>query len=175
MLPTNEELLHNLESQIRELDERLRPIAERPIAFADIPRLRELAAKHDPLSEAGIRREAHAALRLAIALYCRSSADERRELRGFFRKYDAFAWAATLPERPATEEGFRNHLLHFSLVDQGRDSRDAFLTLQYLCAEAKRAGIDVRPILNEVAALSSDENKYGMGSTRKQLIDAAER
>ena len=167
--------LRNLEVQLRELDARLRPIAERPVDITNPDWLKKLALNHDPLGEAGIRPQAQAALRRAIRLYHGSSAEDRQRLRELFQKYHAFAWAATLPGEPTTEDGFRDHLLQYSLVDQGRDSRDAILSLRHLCAEAKKAGVDIRPILNEVAALSSDDDKYGMGSTQKQLIDAAER
>ncbi len=35
---------------------------------------------------------------------------------------------------------------------------------------ARRAGIDVDPILHEVAAMSSDVDRYGMGSTRTIIL-----
>jgi hypothetical protein len=35
------------------------------------------------------------------------------------------------------------------------------------------AGIDPAPILREIAQLTSDENKYGMGSTRELLLKSA--
>ena len=59
-------------------------------------------------------------------------------------------------------------------VRQGRDSRDALLWLQDLCREAKNAGVNPRPMLREVAELSSDKNKYGMGSTREMLFRECE-
>jgi hypothetical protein len=56
------------------------------------------------------------------------------------------------------------------MKDQGRDSRDALLTLQEICHEAVAAGADTAPVLREVAELSSSANKYGMGSTRDMLL-----
>jgi len=53
--------------------------------------------------------------------------------------------------------------------DQGEDSRDALLELQELCTQARAAGVNTAPILREVAQMSSDENRFGMGSTRSQL------
>jgi hypothetical protein len=70
------------------------------------------------------------------------------------------------------EEHLRRHLLLFSMKDQGRDSRDALLDLQDLCREARSAGVNLTPVLREVAELPSDKNKYGMGSTEDMLLRA---
>ena len=87
-------------------------------------------------------------------------------------EYRAFAWAASLPFGPTDEEKLRQHLLLFSLKDQGSDSRDALLWLQNLCREAKKAGVNSGPVLREIGELSSDKNNYGMGSTREMLLRA---
>jgi len=165
--------VHELESQLRDLDARLRPIAERPVDIRDHDWLKTLETRRYRLVEARIRPQAETLLRLVTRVYRGSSPEDRQRIRELFEKYDAFAWAAALPERPTTDEGFREHLLWFSVVDQGRDSRDAILWLRHLCTEARDAGVVIAPILREVAALSSDNDKYAMGSTRKQLADAA--
>jgi hypothetical protein len=84
----------------------------------------------------------------------------------------SFSWAAALPYRPITDESFRAHLILFSIKDQGRDTRDAILALQAICATATSAGVKIGPILKEIAELSSDVNKYRMGSTRSLLLRA---
>jgi len=61
-------------------------------------------------------------------------------------------------------------LILFSINDQGRDSRDALLTLQEICQNARTAGLEIAPVLREIAAMSSDADKYGMGSTRQMLL-----
>ena len=50
--------------------------------------------------------------------------------------------------------------------------RDEILALDDLCARAAKNGVDIGPILKEVAALSSDADKYGMGSTRSFMLRA---
>jgi hypothetical protein len=67
----------------------------------------------------------------------------------------------------------RQHLILFSMKDQGRDSRDALLTLQEIVREADTAGVDKAAALREVAAMSSSTNRYGMGSTRDMLLKFA--
>jgi hypothetical protein len=164
--------LDDFESRIIDLDKRLRPIAHRPVDITKPGWERGLTALPHPLDRAGVRPEVESLLAEVVALYQSSGEEIRQALRKLFAQYTAFAWAASLPARPTTGEGFREQLLLFSLKDQGRDSRDALLALQHLCREAKSAGVDAAPILKEVADLSSDVNKYGMGSTRGMLLNA---
>ena len=62
-----------------------------------------------------------------------------------------------------------------AVVDQGDDTRDMMVDLDHLCGQARDAGVDMRPLLLTVAELSSDMDKYGMGSTRAILRRAASR
>jgi hypothetical protein len=58
-----------------------------------------------------------------------------------------------------------------SPIDQkGRDSRDAILSLRNMVAAAKDAKLDTLAICRNVASLSSDIDRYGMGSTRSMLL-----
>jgi hypothetical protein len=79
-----------------------------------------------------------------------------------------------LPFPPTTPEQYRGHVTLFSMLDQGADTRDALVAIRALCASAKATGVDLTPMLREIAGLSSDLDKYGMGSTRSILLDAAE-
>ena len=49
------------------------------------------------------------------------------------------------------------------------------MTLQALCGRARRDGIYVDAVLTEVAAMSSDVDRYGMGSTRSILLSYGRR
>ena len=106
-----------------------------------------------------------ATLVAAIDLYVESSAEKRQEIREIFRRNAAFAWAATLPFPADSAERFRQHLIHFSIIDQGTDARDAVLWLADLCTSWHDQ--DIR---REVAELSSDVDRYGFGSTRDFLL-----
>jgi hypothetical protein len=98
----------------------------------------------------------------------------RQAIRQLFAKNRSFSWAANLPFPPTTAEDFRSHLILLSIKDQGIDTRDTILWLQELCTRASSAGVDTEPVLREVALLSRDEDKYGMGSTRSLLLRHAE-
>lgn len=164
--------LADFESRIAGLERRLRPIADRPVDIT-VPGWGErLVATPNLLDEAGVRAEMQSLLRELIVVYQKTSKDVRVALRKFLADYRAFAWAASLPSDSRTAEGLRDQLLLFSLKDQGRDSRDALLELQHLCREARISGVDAAPILKEVAALSSEENKFKMGSTKEMLLKA---
>jgi hypothetical protein len=162
-----------LEIQILEIDERLRPFANRAVDTNDPNWMTLLAQCPHPLDDAGVRSATESLLEGLIDEYQTCAEDLRRAIRGLFVKYSAFSWAATLPVAPTTDQHFRQHLVLFSMIDQGKDPRDAILALQDLCKQATAAGVNTRPILRQVAQLSSDENKYGWRSTRKRLLDAA--
>ena len=125
-------------------------------------------------SQAGIRPEAEAALRDVLSRYEEGDSDVRVALRALLERCESFTWATTLPFAP-TPQGFRQHLLEMSVEDQGRDARDMMVSLNGLCGQAWEAGVDIRPALLDVAELSSDVDKYGMGSTRSILLRAAGR
>jgi hypothetical protein len=164
--------LTELELQLMEIDERLRPIATRPVAFDDVKTIALLAETRSSLDEAGVRSETEALLEALASEYQSSDEETRKAIRRLFACYRNFAWAASFSVAPITEAGFRRDLILFSMLDQGIDSRDALLALRALCEQTRSAGIETKPILREVARLSSDENKYGMGSTKRMLLEA---
>ena len=155
-----------------DLEERLRPIADRPVDITKPGWDVRLRQRQHPLDEAGIRRDAEILLEELIGFYQARAEESRHALRKLLEEYRSFAWAASLSFDPTTEESFRQHLILFSIKDQGRDSRDALLSLQHLCREARSAGVNSTPVLKEVAELSSGMNKDGMGSTKEMLLKA---
>jgi hypothetical protein len=158
-----------LELQVIDIDDRLLPIATRPVDLTDPNWMTLLTKSKHPLDEAGVRSITEVLLESLICEYQTSDEVARRTIRRLFYTYRHFAWAATLSVTPTTEGDFRKHLTLFSMRDQGEDSRDALLELQELCTQARAAGVNTAPILREVAQMSSDENRFGMGSTRSQL------
>ncbi len=163
-------LLEDFELRIMDLEERLRPIANRPVDITQPGWGGRLMESPHPLDQAGVRPEAESLLEELISCYRTGTDDVRNAIRRLFVQYRGFAWAANLSFDPKTEEEFRRHLVLFSMKDQGRDSRDALMDLQYLCRKAASAGVSTTPLLNEVAELCSDQNKYGMGSTKQMLL-----
>jgi hypothetical protein len=127
-----------------------------------------------PLDEAGLGPEAEPVIRDLLGRYERGGAEDRMAVRALLNRHRSFRWGASLPlER--TPEGFRLSLLPMSADDHGADTRDELVALHELCAQARDAGVDLRPVLLEVAELSSAEDKHGMGSMRDILRAAAGR
>jgi hypothetical protein len=165
--------LAELEEEVALLDAVLAPVAQAPLDISDPGWLQKMTAvseQSSPVEQAGVRDEAEAVLSAMIDRYATGDEATRTAIRQMFDRYTSFRWAVTLPQPADTAEGFRAQLLHLSARDQGADPRDELLTLQGVCTEAKAAGLDIAPILVEVAAMSSDVDKYGMGSTRQFLL-----
>ena len=162
--------LEDWEFRMMELEEKLRPIAKRTVDVTRPDWFERLQAGGPPLDEAGVRDAAERLLAEIIAGYAQGTDHTRAAIRRLFQEYQSFSWAATLSVPRTTLDGLRQHLILFSINDQGRDSRDALLTLQEICQDARNAGLDIAPVLREVAEMSSDTNKYGMGSTSQMLL-----
>ena len=159
-------MISELASRLASLDAALRPIANRPV---DITQPGWAERRIEPVDEAGVREPCDALLADLLSLYASGSDDERVQLRTLYGRHAAFAWAVSVPEPPSSEAGLRRHLLLLSLKDQGQDARDEILQLDWLCSEGRRVGAS-HAILCEVAALSSDVDKYRMGSMRQWLL-----
>ena len=162
--------LSTWKEQIARLDAAVRPIANRPVNFFAL--LFNLRRRAHPLDKAGVRAQAEQFLSELIEYYPTTDDSTRQVIRKLFEDHPSFTWAATLPNQPVTDESFRAHLILFSIKDHEQDTRDAILLLHELCERARSAGVKIGPILNEIAELSSDVNKYGMGSTRSLLLDS---
>jgi hypothetical protein len=131
-----------LRVQIESLDEKLRPIANRPIPFGA-----DFSKYQMPNDD-----KANRVLACAVELYSTSDAAQREKIREIFRINHAFSWAATLPFPPDSQKRFRMHLMHFSIIDQGRDWRDALLWMRDLL----RSPFATREVVSEVAAMSGE-------------------
>lgn len=156
------------------LDAYLRPIAQRPVDISDPDWFTKLSDGPQPLDEAGVRIETELLLAEVIEHYLQRDDATRQAIRELFAKNRSFSWAANLPFPPTTQERFRSHLILLSIKDQGIDARDTVLWLQDLCKRASSADVETEPVLREVAQLSSNDDKYGMGSTRSLLLRRAE-
>ena len=167
------ESLPAFERMLATLDVQLKPVAKKPFEFNDPELMAKLAGTRDPLNETGTRPVMEALVAEITEHYSNCAPGARAAIRDLFEKYDSAAWAATFTRFPSTAEGVRRELLLFSVLDQGKDTRDAVLWLQGIVAKARTAGINVKPLLEEAAGLSSGINKYGMGSTTELLLSTA--
>ncbi len=163
--------LAEIEREIARLDAVYRPVAKAPVDIMDPDAFENMGTRiQAELAQLGVDDQAKAVLRAVIELYAAGDETVRVAVRQLFDRYTSFRWAAHLPREWDTAEEFRAHLVHLSARDQGADTRDEILGLQDLCERAHRAGIDVDQILDEVAAMSSDVDRYGMGSMRSVIL-----
>ncbi|GLW35886.1 hypothetical protein [Actinoplanes regularis] len=156
------------------IDELLRDIAERPVDLSDPDWMAGHRRAPAPVEEAGVAAEAAAALEVLLDAYETGGPSARAEVRDVFGTYRAFRWAVHLPGQWSSVAEFRRRLVHVSAVDQGADPRDELMTIWSLCNRARELGIDVEPVLREVAELSSDVDRYEFGSTRALIMRGLE-
>jgi hypothetical protein len=158
--------LTTVRDDVAVLDILLRDIAKRPVDITDPDWLTKLTEDPPPAEEAGVAAEAGAALSALLDAYDSGDDRIRAEVRDIFRRNPSFRWGVGLGATWSSAADFRRRLLLISAHDQGEDPRDELVTLWGLCAEARKRGIDIEPIVHEVAALSGDADHYGMGTTR---------
>ncbi|WP_328347345.1 hypothetical protein [Micromonospora sp. NBC_00421] len=156
------------------IDDLLRDIAERPVDLSDPNWMAEIRQAQPPVDEAGVAAEASAALDALLDAYETGGAPARAEVRDIFRAHPSFRWAAHLPVAWDSVGEFRRRLVHVSAMDQAADPRDELMTIWALCNRARERGIDVEPVLREVANLSSDADLYGFGSMQTLIMRGLE-
>jgi len=102
--------------------------------------------------------------------YLQASPEQCAEVRALIRQFEGVWWCLRLPVRkPEGEREFKLELAVLSMRDHHKDTRDELVTLSGLLRVAHEAGIRVATALKEVAALSSNDDRYGMGSMREIL------
>ena len=84
-------------------------------------------------------------------------------------------WAKKFPNRPTDAASLRKHLVLVAIHDQDDDPRDTIVWMDGILREARDAGVDVRPEVQEVAKITSDVDRWRYGSTRKLMLAAGER
>jgi hypothetical protein len=168
--------LFDVEREMAWLDAVYRPVADSPVdvEVRDDPAAWGAAIEAE-LGRLAVDDRAEAAVRAVVEVYAAGGETVRAAVRRLFDRYTSFRWAAHLPREWDTAEQFRAHLIHLSARDQGSDTRDEILLLGGLCDRALSLGIATGPILDEVAAMSSDEDRYGMGSMRRFILACGKR
>ena len=166
--------LPDIERRVALVDAVVAPLINQPIDISTMAKFMAVFEAGPPEVEPATNAEAEQLLRTLLASYVTGDDDTRSAVRAMLERYPSFRWVANLSWEP-TEECVRLHVLHLSARDQAADPRDEILTLNDLCAKAREAGIEIAPILREVAAISSEVDRYGMGSTRRLLLSGATR
>jgi tetratricopeptide (TPR) repeat protein len=108
-----------------------------------------------------------------IDVYFKSNYEQCASIRIFLNNYKGvqdFLGAKSLSaEFDNDTELFIFRLVSFSMREW-YDPRDEITSLDWFCEAAEQAGVEIRPYLEKVARLSSDENRYGMGSKRDMIL-----
>jgi hypothetical protein len=163
--------LAGIEREMAALDAVYRPVARRPVDLSKPGALADLGTRvGNELARLSVNERAEAVLYAVIERYAAGDEALRAAIRRLFDRYPSFRWAAHLPRECSSATQFRAHLIHLSARDQDADARDEILTLQALVEQARRAGVDTDPIVDEVAEMSSTANRYGMGSMRAIIL-----
>ena len=157
--------LEDLLAEVARLDELLRA-AGRSGASSDYT---------EPMDRAGVRTEAVAALRTLIRHYADGDEATRKAVRASLHRHRTFRDSVYVRlGEDVTPAGFRFALLSMSAKDHGPDTRDELWRLWDIVQRAEAEGVPLAPILREVAELSSDVDKQGMGSMRQILARQAD-
>ncbi|MET8154151.1 hypothetical protein ACIBSW_19980 [Actinoplanes sp. NPDC049668] len=165
--------LAEVRADVAVIDELLRDIANRPVDLSD-PNWAAKFRARPPVEEAGVAAEAAAALDALLDAYETGGSPTREQVRDIFRDYPSFRWGAHLPREWNSVGEFRRRLLHVSAMDKGADPRDQLMAIWWLCNRARELGIDVEPVLREVADLSSDADCQDFGSARMRIMRGLE-
>lgn len=160
-----------LEMEIAELDNVYRPLVTKPGPESEVENSARLVARISKvLRDLGVHDRAAVAVRAALTAYVEGDEASRATIRRIFHQYPSFRIVARLPPEWMTIEEFRAQLVHLSARDQAGDARDEILALDAMCARARQMGFDIDPIVREVAAMSSDEDRHGLGSMRALIL-----
>jgi hypothetical protein len=166
--------LAGVRADVAVIDELLREVVKRPVDLSDPDWMAKLRQAPRLVEEAGVEPEAGAALEVLLDAYETGGVSAREEVRDIFRAFPSFRSAVGLPRLWESAAEFRRRLVHVSAVDQGADPRDELMSIWSLCNEARERGIDVEPVLREVADLSSDADLYGFGSMQRLIMRGLE-
>jgi hypothetical protein len=107
--------------------------------------------------------------------YAQTDAPTRVAIRELIARYRQFAWCSWPRGDERTLEWWRMQLVSLSAYDRFSDPRDTIVQTDELTKHAIAEGIDIGPILDEVAALSSDDADTWPRSTRRAMLDARAR
>jgi hypothetical protein len=125
--------------------------------------------------ELGVRAEAMHLMTAVAELYA-STPESRDRIRGMFGRYRFVREWLWPSQEPTTPELFRLWLLGVSMRDAGDDPRDMAFGVSNVCRVAVSAGVDVAPILESVAAISSDQRTFhGRGVSMREVMLEAKR
>ena len=156
------------------IDLLMRDFAQQLVDLSDTDWMAKRRAGIRPVDEAGVAEETAAALEALLDAYESGDEETREDVREIFRAHRYFTWAAGLPHEWRSAAEFRRRLILVSARDQHEDPRDELMMIWWLCNRARALGIDIEPVLTEVAGMSSDVDHYEFGSMRQLILRGRE-
>src|SRR5438552_16023339 len=103
--------LGDWEFRMMEVEEKLQPIAKRPVDITRPDWLERLQAGVPPLDEAGVKDAAERLLAELIGAYAQGTDHTRAAIRRLFREYRSIAWEASMSVPMSTFVGLRQHMI----------------------------------------------------------------
>lgn len=157
--------------RIESLNEKLQPIVHREIDINAPDWQEQLANRPHPADESGLRPEIESLFNDIVDRFESLDADQRQMIIDLMDKNDSLMYSAVMDANIETYEGFRKKMLLFVIEDQGKDTRDAIVTLGYYRKRGEDLGFDVDSVFRQTAELASERDKHGWGSTRDLLLE----
>lgn len=151
-------------TELQALDSTVRPILETPYTS-------EVESFFKELDALGLKDRANAMVNQLIDQFPKLNARNRLSLSELVNQYDGVNWLTDITEKIETYETFKANLIWFAILDQGKDTRDAILSLRSLIEKGNALDYPVKTLLQEVSELASQEDKYGWGSTRNLILN----
>jgi hypothetical protein len=145
--------LAEYDARLARLDSKVRPIAEQRVT--DLEEMSKRLKASPPLVQVGEVAEGDS-LRTSLEEIYVSTPELREAIWDLFSRYRSAKWVLWPTQKATSEELFRSRLLGVAMRDGSEDPRDDPLVLNRFSREAASACVDIGPILESVAAISSD-------------------
>jgi len=165
-----EALFDNWIQRAEILDKQLHPIVHEEVDTNATDWLEQLDNLPHPADAAGLRDEITSLFNEVVDKFDSLDAEQRQRVIDLMDKRDSLMYSALLDADRSSPEGFRKHMILFVIEDQGKDTRDAIVTLDHYRKDAEGHGINVDSIFKEMAEIASTRDKYGWGTTRSLLL-----
>ncbi len=150
--------------ELQALDSMARPILETPYTG-------ESDSFYKQIQALGLKDRANSIVNQLIDQFPKLNARDRLSLSELVNQYDGVNWLTDITEKVETYEAFKASLMWFVICDQGRDTRDAILSLRSFITKGETHDYPVKALLQEISELASDKDKYGWGSTRDLILN----
>lgn len=153
------------------LDKQLMPIVHADVDINDPDWREKLENEPHPADQSGLRAAIADLFNEIVGCFEALNHEHRQRVIDLMGENDSLMYSAVIDADYNSPDGFRKYLILFVIKDQGKDTRDAIVTLTHYRQDGEQRGIDVNEIFREAAGMASTKDKYGWGSTRDLLLN----